>query len=182
MRALYEHHVPAAEAAAPTVAAAPAEGTPASADATDAADATETTETAATDGAAPPPPPPVAVPLVELALPEAFAKQLGGDIVGGKGPSSGTLPARWWGVAHDRALLQYTATHGLHLNESVWEGLGSTAAFAPPAPASDAPTSGGSSEPSSSSAPLPAATGAQHGTTPPATLKQALTRRDALLP
>jgi len=117
--------------------------------------------------------------------------------VGGKGTSSGTLPARWWGVAHDRALLQYTATHGLHLDESVWEGLASTVAFAPPAPASNDPMSGGSSEPSSSSAPcwaprgssepssssapLPAALGAQHGATPPATLKQALTRRDALL-
>ena len=56
------------------VAAAPAEGTPAAADA--AADATETTETE---------PPPVAVPLVELALPEAFATQLGGGTVGGKG-------------------------------------------------------------------------------------------------
>jgi len=116
-----------------------------------------------------------------LALPEAFAKQLGGGTVGGKGTSSGTLPARWWGVAHDRALLQYTATHGLHLDESVWEGLASTVAFAPPAPASNDPMSGGSSEPSSSSAPLPAALGAQHGATPPATLKQALTRRDALL-
>ena len=62
------------------VAAAPAEGTPAAADA--AADATETTETAATDGV---PPPPVAVPLVELALPKAFATQLSGGTVGGKG-------------------------------------------------------------------------------------------------
>jgi hypothetical protein len=193
MRTLYELRVPAAEAAAPAVAVAPAEGTPA-----DAADATENTETAAIHGAAPPPPAAaLAVPLVELALPEAFTKQLGGGTVDGKGTSSGTLPARWWGVAHDRALLQYTATHGLHLDESVWEGLASTVAFAAPPPASNDPMSGGSSEPSSSSAPcwaprgssepssssapLPAALGAQHGATPPATLKQALTRRDALL-
>jgi len=52
MRTLYELRVPAAEAAAPAVAVAPAEGTPA-----DAADATENTETAATAGGGPRSPP-----------------------------------------------------------------------------------------------------------------------------
>ncbi|KAL1499104.1 hypothetical protein AB1Y20_013617 [Prymnesium parvum] len=52
---------------------------------------------------------------LSLALPDEMERALGGGYKAG-----GTIPARWWTAAHDRALLLHTARRGIALSETDW--------------------------------------------------------------
>ena len=119
-----------------------------------------------------------------LRLPAELEKMLGGVYTAG-----GSLPAPWWGAAHDRALLAHTAAHGLALSEQEWEPLAKTAPFAPPPaparPKADAADAAGGGTPADAAGAhsddddfvLPGAAKVPA----PVGLKQVLLRREKLL-
>ena len=61
-----------------------------------------------------------------LRLPSEVERVLG---QGAHGSGKGTLPAAWWGAAHDRALLTHMALHGTAITDAAWETLGGCAPF-----------------------------------------------------